>query len=70
MWMVHKCLMLIATLKDHDSLIEKKLKKNYPSNVFRSNFVVYLSRLYNDYFIEMNSKLSLLHYIPMHVCSW
>ncbi len=40
MWMVHKCLMLIATLEDRDSLIEKRLEE---SN--RSKFVVYLDRL-------------------------
>jgi hypothetical protein len=45
MWMVHKCLMLIATLKDHDSLIEKRLDEFDPFNVFRSNFVIYMGRL-------------------------
>jgi hypothetical protein len=45
MWMVHKCLMLIATLEDCDSLIEKRLEEFDPSNVFRSKFVIYLSKL-------------------------
>lgn len=45
MWMIHKCLMLIATLEDHDSLIEKRLEEFDSSNVFRLKFVVYLGRL-------------------------
>jgi hypothetical protein len=37
--------MLIATLKDHDSLIEKRLEEYDPFNVFKSKFVVYLGKL-------------------------